>query len=615
MTQDGADLGRRRLLGMAAVGATGLAATAPAQAQVQAASAIPRYQPAVRVRMRDGIHVVLSLQLPEGNGPFPVILMKSLDRRRVIDRPGPQALLAAGYAFASADARGRFDSEGVFDPTYGAQDGRDMQDTVEWLAGQSWCDGNVGTYGASHQAYYQISMSKEGKPAHLRAMATWTGGYRGGRTEGAGPPLSGGVTPLGTTLIWLPNEAGETLERLEKEGQDMKEAHAVLQRMRTHPRETFEHLPLLEAPITRYGKLKELLEYRLQRNALPDDGVPSPDPKDVHTPTFHEAGWYDHAAWAQIEGFNNLRKGASTPQARAGQHIVLGPWPHGMVFQDRLGDIYFGPTANNAGSGLDRLQVRFFDKYVRGRAVDVPHVTYFVMGANEWKTSDTWPPAGVKRTRFYLHSKGKANAVTGDGSLSLVAPKSERPDRYLYDPERPVPTLGGALDWQLNLPGMIAGPIEQSPVERRSDVLCYTTAPFDRDVEISGPMVLNLFASTSAKDADFVAKVTEVHADGRSYNIQEGVLRLSGRDLKGAKQPVTAGEVYELRIGVGHTSILIRKGHALRLQVTSSNFPMWDRNMGTDNPAGVDAKGVKADQTVFHTDGRASYLELPVLDT
>jgi hypothetical protein len=490
-----------------------------------------------------------------------------------------------------------------------------MHDTVQWLAAQPWCSGAVGTFGGSHRAYYQTSMAKTGAPAALKAMATWTGGYRAGRTEGAGPPSSGGVVGLGTTLIWLPNEAGGVLDRLAATGVDVAAAKSTLARMRSHPRETFEHLPLLEAPITKFGDLRELFAYRLARTSVPSDGVAVPPGEVITTPVFHEAGWFDHAAWMQIETFNRLREEAGTAAARAGQHIVLGPWPHGMSFAERLGDVYFGPAAGSAGSPVEDLHARFFRKYLAGADVDVPAVTYFVMGRNEWRTSDVWPPAGVSRQRLYLRGRGAANSAAGDGLLSADAPGDDEPaDEFRYDPADPVPTLGGALDWQLVIPGMLAGPVEQGPVERRADVLCYTTEPLRSAAEISGPVVLNLFASTSAVDTDFTAKLCQVLPDGRSYNIQEGILRLSGRNLLGRRESVTPGEVYELRIGVGQTSVVVEAGSRLRLQVTSSNFPHWDRNMNTGNPVGTDATGIIARQAVHHAGNRASYLELPMTE-
>jgi putative CocE/NonD family hydrolase len=567
--------------------------------------------------MRDGPLGALTLWLPKGDGPFPAILIRSLNRRQVtVDHLGIRSLLRAGFAVASADARGRFESEGELDPTYGPQEGRDTYDTLVWLAAQPWCTGAVATLGGSHQAFYQTSMAKVGAPAALKAMATWTGGYRDGRTENAGSPMSGGVVALGTTLIWLPNEAGGVLDRLAGDtGVDVEAAKRTLARMRSHPRETFEHLPLIEAPIAQYGNLRDLFAYRLARTSTPSDGVASPPGEVITTPVFHEAGWFDHACWTQIEAHRRLRDEAGTAAARAGQHIVLGPWPHGSVFADRLGDVYFGPDAGSAGSPLHELQVRFFQRYVTGADVDLPAVTYFVMGRNEWRTSEVWPPAGLTRRRLYLHSGGAARRPQGDGELSPDAPGDDEPaDEYLYDPAHPVPTLGGALDWQLVIPGMIAGPVEQGPVERRPDVLCYTTAPLRAPVEISGPIVLNLFASTSAMDTDFTAKVCQVLPDGRSYNIQEGILRLSGRNLLGRRESVTPGEVYELRIGVGQTSIVVEAGSCLRLQVTSSNFPHWDRNMNTGNPVGTDTAGVVARQAVHHAGSRASYLELPMTE-
>ena len=193
-----------------------------------------------------------------------------------------------------------------------------------------------------------------------------------------------------------------------------------------------------------------------------------------------------------------------------------------------------------------------------------------------------------------------------------IEPRNEKPDRFTYDPENPVPTVGGAMIGSLNVPGMRPGPIEQSSIESRPDVLIYSTPAFETDMEISGPVTLRLFASTSAVDTDFTAKLTIVESDGKSFNLCEGLLRLSGRNFTGKAEPAEPGKVYDLTIGVGQTSIVIAKGQRLRLQVSSSNFPQYDRNMNTGNAIGVDAKGVVAQQTIHHDRKRASYLELPM---
>jgi putative CocE/NonD family hydrolase len=575
-----------------------------------------RHTQLLMIPTRDGTRIAASLWLPEAEGRYPLILMRSLNRKQY-SNPRRIAmigeLLEAGYAFMGADIRGRFESDGVFDPadTQG-HDGRDGYDMIEWIAQQPWCDGNLGTFGASHQAGYQVRTALE-KPPHLRAIATWTGGYsESGRVEGAPPPMAGGAMPLIQTLIWLPNEAAGELDRLTKQGQNMAEAKRVLARMRTNPQETYLHLPLRDAPIARYGRLKELLEYRLDRNAAPVLGPGTPYEK-LEYPTMHECGWYDPIAWAQTSAFSDLRKRAGSERAREGQHLVIGPWQHSLVFQQRLGEKDFGPTASNEGSGINALQIKFFDRYVRGKSAELPRVRYFVMGVNVWRTAQAWPPPGMTRTKLYLRSEGNANSVSGDGKLSRdVPPRRESADRFTYDPENAVPTVGGAMIGGLNVPGMRPGPMEQSAIEARQDVLIYDTALFNEDTEISGPVTLRLFASTSAVDTDFTAKLTIVESDGKSFNLCEGLLRLSGRNFTGKAEPAKPGKVYDVTIGVGQTSVVIAKGQRLRLQVSSSNFPQYDRNMNTGNGIGVDAKGVIAQQTIHHDRNRASYLEVPM---
>jgi putative CocE/NonD family hydrolase len=576
-----------------------------------------RHTELVMIPTRDGTRIAASLWLPATEGKYPLILMRSLNRKQY-SNPRRLAIigemLEAGYAFMGADIRGRFESDGTFDPADSkGNDGRDGYDMIEWLAAQEWCDGNIGTFGASHQAGYQVKTAME-KPPHLRALATWTGGYgESGRVAGAPPPMAGGAMPLIQTLIWLPNEAAGELDRLAKQGQDTAEAKRVLARMRSHPQETYLHLPLRDAPIARFGRLKELLEYRLARGVAPTLGPGTPYEK-IDLPTLHECGWYDPIAWTQCSAFTDMRKRAGTARARDGQYLVIGPWQHSTVFQQRLGEKDFGPTASNEGSGINAQQIRFFDKYVRNQKTDLPRVRYFVMGPNVWRTAEAWPPQGMTRTKLFLRSSGKANGVDGDGKLLCQAPRSEAADRFTYDPENPVPTVGGAMIGALNVPGMRPGPIEQRSIESRPDVLIYDTETFDSDMEISGPVVLRLFASTSATDTDFTAKLTIVEADGKSFNLCEGLLRVAGRNFKGTPEPAKPGKVYDLTIGVGQTSVVVAKGQRLRLQVSSSNFPQYDRNMNTGNAIGVDAKGIVAQQTIHHDRARASYLEVPMAE-
>jgi hypothetical protein len=233
------------------------------------------------------------------------------------------------------------------------------------------------------------------------------------------------------------------------------------------------------------------------------------------------------------------------------------------------------------------------------------------MGLNQWRYADTWPLPKTRWHRFFLHSRGHANTAQGDGFLNQEEPTSEPPDTFVYDPQFPMPTVGGRNTRQA---GELPGPVNQSPIERRNDVVCYATNPLEQDIEIAGPLTLHLFASTSAKDTDFTAKFIDVYHDGAAYNIADGIIR--ARFRKSVFQPefLRPAEVYEFSIDMWHTSNLFRKGHRIRIDISSSNFPRFDRNMNTGNPIGIDTSGFPATQNVYHQPKYASYIDLPMIE-
>jgi len=284
-----------------------------------------------------------------------------------------------------------------------------------------------------------------------------------------------------------------------------------------------------------------------------------------------------------------------------------------MTFQSVLGDINFGESAGSQGSRVNQRLIAFYDKYLRGKDIKIPSVRYFVMGVNQWRSADDWPLPQTQWQRFYLHSKGSANTAVGNGMLSRDEPGSESPDRFIYDPHSPVPTVGGAIIGAIAGAGGVVGPLDQYRIEKRNDVLCYTTPELKEDIEVTGPLQVHLFASTSAKDTDFTAKFIDVYPDERAYNLGEGIIRASGRNLTEKPELIHPGEVYEYVITVGQTSLVFRKGHRIRIDISSSNFPQFDRNMNTGNPVGEDAQGIPALQTIYHQPGYASYIDLPVI--
>lgn len=562
----------------------------------------------VPIEMRDGTLLRADVHRPDDDAKHPAILFRSYNRAYGSRAPILYDLLNAGYIFINSDVRGRGGSSGEWKPEKNfIVEGPDGYDSIEWIAAQKWCDGNVGMFGISHQTFFQY-MAAIDQPPHLRAIAPWTGDFN----EMFVPPRSGGAISLVTALIWLPREAADAVDRLEKQGQDVSEMRRILAWARTQPDEVANYLPFKDVPLARVGRLGELLSWRLNPVSQPELERHRQYER-IAVPCFHECGWYDGAGWSVFENFGELRQRAGSPRARVGQHLIVGPWQHAAQFQSSVGDINYGFAADSAGSRVHQFQIAFYEKYLRDKDIALPTVRYFVMGANEWRTAEEWPVPQTQWQRFYLHSRGNANTAAGDGALNRAEPGSETPDVFIYNPHLPVPTVGGPLIGALEGPGVVAGPLEQSSIEKRNDVLCYTTPALAEETEVTGPIQLHLFAATSTRDTDFAAKLVHVYPDGRAYNLAEGLLRARGRKFGAQSDLVNPGDVNEYVITLGQTSQLFRKGHRIRITVTSSNFPQFDRNLNTGNAIGADAAGIPAMQTIYHETNFASYIDLPVI--
>jgi putative CocE/NonD family hydrolase len=331
---------------------------------------------------------------------------------------------------------------------------------------------------------------------------------------------------------------------------------------------------------------------------------------EVAAPALNMGGWYDLYASQVFDTFNGLRRHGGSPEARQSQ-LIVGPWPHALSLSTRTGDVDFG-----AGSlyDLEALEQRWFDHWLKGIDTGItrePPLRLFIMGANVWRTEHEWPLARTDWQRWYLHSGGQANTLLGDGTLSPQAPAEEPPDSYVYHPEYPVPTRGGnnccsphIVPW---------GPYDQRDVEMRGDVLCYTSAPLERDLEVTGPIAVTLFAATDATDTDWTAKLVDVWPSGYAMNLCDGILRARYRESLSDPQPVTPGDVYQYTIAGMVTGNVFRQGHRIRLEISSSNFPRFDRNLNTGRPVGDDTQGRPARQTVLHDQAHASYVLLPVV--
>lgn len=451
-------------------------------------------------------------------------------------------------------------------------------------------------------------------PPHLKAIAPWSSGMAGGERVGV-PMVSGNTIQLMNSLLWMTNEATDVVNRLEREGNDVTEMRRILVWAQNNPEEYFNFLPLKDMPFANFERIGQMWKWRL--HGTQEAGREGEKTYEkVMVPASHLTGWYDSGGIGPVQSFKNMRKLGGTQLARDNQHLLIGPWAHAVLL-NHLGDINFGSTAAVSLTGdpvPSKFALDFFDKYLKGIDNKLPPVRYFVMNRNRWQEADDWPPPQAQWHRFFLHSRGHANTVAGDGLLTRDEPASEPADKFVYDPHHPVPTIGGPMTSTIAGYGFVQGPLEQYHIEKRADVLCYSTHELNNDVEVTGgPLGIHIFAATSAKSTDFTAKLVDVYPDGRSHNVAEGIVRtdvLKSGENQGSSSP---SEIYEYVIGMGHTSLLFRRGHRIRIDISSSNFPLYDRNMNTGNPIGEDAKGIPAMQTIYHQSDFASYVDLPVI--
>jgi putative CocE/NonD family hydrolase len=543
----------------------------------------------VEMKTRDGLVLRADVYRPGGPGRRPAILVRTPYQKDGFGRTqcALQAFtaVAEGFAFVIQDVRGRHASEGDYSPI-GPTEGDDGYDAVEWVASEPWCDGNVGMLGGSYCSLVQFRAAEQ-RPPSLKAIIPEKTGRNGAM----------GAFLLDSILIaWAAMQSRDAIVR----SGDAKDLETVLAAFR-RPREVAWHLPLNDLPFFRLPGLptyQHLVDTMLSQ--------PSADPARIAVPAMVQSAWYDMCPGEVSQLFQDLRSDAGSETARSGAQVLFGPWDHGP-FRGHLGEWFFGNHADVLVGGFDlaQRQVNFFSRWLReDDQIPLPVATYFVMGSNVWKEADEWPPPGTVFVPLFLRS------VRGEGTLAWDPPDGdEPPDAYDYDPMDPVPSVGGG--WYY-LGGSPVGPFEQSRIERRRDVLTYTTSPLATPLEIAGPVRLGLHAASSALDTDFVAKLCDVDTSGHSFNIAIGIVRARWRDGPGPRcSPLEPGHPYHFDLDLGAVAHRFDVGHCIRLQLTSSAFPGWDRNMNTGHELGTDAVGVVARQSIFHTSEFPSSLLLP----
>ena len=506
------------------------------------------------------------------------------------------------------DCRGRFASDGVF--TCFVDEARDGYDTIEWAARQPWANGKVGTFGASYMGATQWLAATQAPPS-LKAMvpSITASDYHDGWT------YQGGAFALFFNVSWTMGAlAPARLLRERGENPDVvPELGRVISSIDTM-RETMNALPLSEFPMFQRGApyFFDWLKHPSYDDYWRALSIEENHPK-INVPTLNLGGWYDIFQCGTIRNYLGMKARGAGDAARSSR-LVVGPWSHAVPFQNLVGAVDFGLQASPASVDVDGMQLRWFDRWLKevdNGADRDSAVRIFVMGINRWREEKQWPLPGTEFRSYYLHSRGRANSAFGDGALSTEAPAAEPPDSFLYNPIDPVPTVGGGL---CCYPGALQGGAwDQAGVEHRADVLVYSTEPLAEDLEVTGPIVLTLYASSSAPDTDFTAKLVDVEPCGFARNLTDGIIRARFRESQSRETMLTPEKVAEFKIDMWSTANVFKAGHRLRLEVSSSNFPRFDRNPNTGHELFADAEMRPAMQTVMHDRSFASHLTLPVI--
>ena len=569
-----------------------LAAFAQSQPQTAAPPVAIDVENNVPVKMRDGIVLRADVYRPADDGRYPVLLTRS-PYNKVNESGTCRKAAQRGYVCIAQDVRGRFASDGDW-YTF-RNEPNDGYDTVEWAAALPNSDGRVAMFGGSYVGATQW-LAAVARPPHLVAIqpTVTASNYHDGWA------YQGGALEQWFDESWTTGLAADTLRRA-AESSKVKDLVPTL--------------PLSSYPVLQVSKPAGLVPYYFDWLAHPDyDAYWKQWSIEEHysgiaVASFGIGGWYDIFIRGTLRNYAGMRAHAATPWAREHQYLLIGPWFHGPM-TGQAGEVDFG----SAGA-LDRdTMLNWYDQLLKGAPpgkVQQRPVKIFVMGVNQWREEDDWPLARARSTRYYLHGGGHANSSSGDGALTSSSPRNEPADAFTYDPANPVPTHGGNLCCpNEQLP---SGAFDQREVEKRNDVLVYTTLAFDKDFEVTGPHAAEIYISSSAQDTDVTAKLVDVWPNGFAQNLADSIQRLPYRDSPEKPELIQPGTIYKVTIDLGATSNVFRAGHRLRIEISSSNFPHFDRNLNTAESPEQGSKFEKAENRIYHDAAHPSAIVLPVI--
>jgi len=552
-----------------------------------------------QVPMPDGVKISVAVWTPDTDiQKLPTILIATpYNKLRDVNIADADFFVHRGYAYVAYDLRGRYDSEGDA-YLYGEQDGADLNVIQSWVAQQPWSTGKIGMYGGSYLGFIQWegALFKNPNLTVLVPQVSPDDHYDNVYPSGAFQ-LSNSLDFLWFCCGGRTNTPIDVINWEKWYGQ----------------------LPLKDmarwAGIQNTRLWSDLLAHPNRDSYWPGPGERIAPGKngpgrynEIQVPTFNIAGWYDQVSQATINNYIGMST-YGPEKYRSNHKLMMGPWVHGGLFQTKQGELTF---PNQAAPNGNEWRLRWFDRWLKGmdNGFDKePPVYIYTMGADSWRNECEWPLRRTQYTKYFLHSQGQANTSTGNGSLNTTPPLQEAADHYTYDPKRPAPTIGGNV--AMHPPRV--GPYDQTAVELRSDVLVYTSDALQEPLEVTGPIVLHLFASTNRTDTDFTGKIIDLSPNGYAQILLEGVIR--GRYWKTFREQnlLTPNNVYEFYVDLWSTSNLFQKGHRIRIEVSSSNFPKYDANPNTGHKFGEDSESLIANQTIYHDKAHSSYILLPVI--
>jgi len=584
------------------------------------------------IPMRDGVRLCTDVYRPKTTEKVPIIFSRTPynfnewgdGERRTRTAQRAYEAVKRGYAYVVQNERGRYFSEGEWDilgvPL------TDAYDAFSWMENQKWSNGKIGLYGCSSTAEWQMAAATMNHPA-LAAMVPQGYGAGVGRVGDfyeQGNWYRGGAQQMLFTA-WLYSVEHDKFKPRIPAGASQEDLIRISRFYDLAPEnpsvdmsEALSHLPVSDIIKNIKGK-EEIYDKMIRRK--PNDpawyeGGLYHDDKEITIPSFWFCSWYDVSISPNIALFNHVRNNASSEDVRDNQYLVLAPTLHCRYTRASENTIVGERSVGDARLNYDEQIYAWFDLWLKAEAntfkEETPRVQYYTMGSNKWQSSNTWPPENTQMTRYYLNSNGHANSLFGDGQLRLDLPEeNSKPDHFTYDPMNPVPSYGGNVCCTGN--AIEGGSFDQQHMETRNDILVYTSDPLEEGIEVTGFINTKLYVSSDAKDTDFTIKLIDVYPDGRAYNLDETIQRARYRDGYDKEVFMQEGEIYELDLTPMATSNYFAKDHSIRIEISSSNFPRFTRNLNTGGNNFDEDQAVTAHNTIYHSELHASYIELPIV--